>query len=31
MMMRMMIGGKIQGGLDKAVEGLAVAFNQMPL
>ena len=31
MMMRMMIGGKIQGGLDKAVEGLAMAFNQMPL
>ena len=30
MMMRMMIGGKIQGGLDKAVEGLAAAFNQMP-
>ncbi|MBE6214329.1 MAG: polyketide cyclase [Rikenellaceae bacterium] len=30
MMMRMMIGGKIQGGLDKAVEGLAMAFNQMP-
>ena len=30
MMMRMMIGGKIQGGLDKAVEGLAVAFNGMP-
>lgn len=30
MMMRMMIGGKIQGGLDKAVEGLAGAFNQMP-
>ena len=29
MMMRMMIGGKIQGGLDKAVEGLAMAFNQM--
>ena len=29
-MMRMMIGGKIQGGLDKAVEGLAVAFNGMP-
>lgn len=29
-MMRMMIGSKIQGGLDKAVEGLAVAFNQMP-
>lgn len=31
MMMRMMIGGKIQGGLDKAVEGLAMAFNQMPV
>lgn len=31
MMMRMMIGGKIQGGLDKAVEGLAMAFNQMPI
>ena len=31
MMMRMMIGSKIQGGLDKAVEGLAMAFNQMPL
>lgn len=30
MMMRMMIGSKIQGGLDKAVEGLATAFNQMP-
>ncbi|MBR4995460.1 MAG: polyketide cyclase [Alistipes sp.] len=30
MMMRMMIGGKIQGGLDKAVEGLATAFNQLP-
>lgn len=30
MMMRMMIGGKIQGGLDKAAEGLAMAFNQMP-
>ena len=30
MMMRMMIGSKIQGGLDKAVEGLAMAFNQMP-
>ena len=30
MMMRMMVGGKIQGGLDKAVEGLAMAFNQMP-
>ena len=31
MMMRMMVGSKIQGGLDKAVEGLAMAFNQMPL
>jgi carbon monoxide dehydrogenase subunit G len=30
MMMKMMIGSKIQGGLDKAVEGLAMAFNQMP-
>lgn len=30
MMMRMMIGSKIQGGLDQAVEGLAMAFNQMP-
>lgn len=30
MMMRMMIGSKIQSGLDKAVEGLATAFNQMP-
>ena len=30
MMMRMMVGSKIQGGLDKAVEGLAMAFNQMP-
>jgi hypothetical protein len=30
MMMRMMIGGKLQEGLDKAVEGLAMAFNQMP-
>ena len=30
MMMRMMIGGKIRDGLDKAVEGLAMAFNQMP-
>ena len=29
MMMRMLIGSKIQGGLDKAVEGLATAFNQM--
>ena len=30
MMMKMMIGSKIQGGLDKAVEGLAMAFNQIP-
>lgn len=30
MMMRMMIGGKIQGGLDKMVEGIASAFNQLP-
>ncbi len=30
MMMRMMIGSKIQGGLDQAVEGLANAFNQLP-
>ena len=29
-MMKMMIGSKIQGGLDKAVEGLAMAFNQIP-
>ena len=27
MMMRMMIGGKIQAGLDQAVEGLATALN----
>lgn len=27
MMMRMMLGGKLQKGLDTAVEGLAVAFN----
>ena len=27
MMMRMMIGGKIQSGLDQAVEGLATALN----
>ena len=30
MMMRMMIGSKIQGGLDKAGECLAQAFNQLP-
>lgn len=29
MMMRMMIGKKLQGGLDQAVEGLAKAFNQI--
>ena len=27
MMMKMMIGGKIQSGLDQAVEGLATALN----
>ncbi len=27
MMMRMMLGGKLQKGLDTAVEGLAAAFN----
>ena len=27
MMMRMMVGGKIQAGLDQAVEGLASALN----
>ena len=30
MMMRMMLGSKLQEGLDKAIEGLAMAFNQMP-
>ena len=30
MMMRMMLGGKLQEGLDNAIEGLATAFNQMP-
>ncbi|MBR5105526.1 MAG: polyketide cyclase [Alistipes sp.] len=29
MMMRMMIGKKLQGGLDQAVEGLAAAFNRI--
>ena len=29
MMMRMMIGKKLQSGLDQAVEGLAKAFNQI--
>ena len=28
MMMRMMIGKKLQGGLDQAVEGIASAFNR---
>ena len=30
MMMRMMVGNKIQKGLDQAVEGLATAFNSQP-
>lgn len=30
MMMRMMVGNKIQKGLDQAVEGLAAAFNSRP-
>ena len=30
MMMRMMLGSKLQEGLDRAIEGLATAFNQMP-
>ncbi len=29
MMLRMMVGGKIQKGLDQAVEGLASAFNRI--
>lgn len=29
MMMRMMVGGKIQKGLDQAAEGFAQAFNQI--
>ena len=29
MMMRMMVGNKLQGGLDQAVEGLAMAFNRL--
>ncbi len=28
MMMKMMVGGKIQDGLDKAAEGIAAAFKQ---
>lgn len=30
MMMRMMLGGKLQKGLDQAAEGLARAFNARP-
>ena len=30
MMMRMMIGDKLQGALDKVVEGIAASFNSMP-
>lgn len=30
MMMRMMIGSKIQGALDQVVEGLAASFNAAP-
>ena len=30
MMMRMMMGGKIQKGLDQAAEGIAKAFNARP-
>ncbi len=29
MMMRMMVGGKIQKGLDQAAEGFAAAFNRI--
>ena len=29
MMMRMMIGKKLQGGLDQAVEAMAAAFNRI--
>lgn len=31
MMMRMMIGNKLQDALDKVAEGIAVSFNSMPL
>lgn len=31
MMMRMMLGGKIREGLDKAVETLAASFNAAPV
>ena len=30
MMMRMMIGDKLQDALDKVAEGIAASFNQMP-
>lgn len=30
MMMRMMVGGKIQGALDQVVEGMAKSFNSIP-
>lgn len=30
MMMRMMIGNKLQEALDKVAEGIAVSFNSMP-
>ena len=30
MMMKMMIGGKIQSGLDQMVEGMAKSFNSIP-
>ncbi len=30
MMMRMMIGGKIQGALDQVVEGIATSLNSAP-
>lgn len=30
MMMKMMIGGKLQEGVDRIAEGLAAAFNQAP-
>ena len=30
MMMRMMIGNKLQEALDKVVEGIAMSFNSMP-
>ena len=30
MMMKMMIGGKLQGGLDQIAEGIAKAMNAAP-